>query len=147
MLVSLFFYPMEKTAKQLCAELTSCSVLLQCTHLGTGLSTWDKSAENGDFRSALDVDFQREKGPWRNVKPLLVGNTTNRSGNACANKPGRFVSMSQRANVEIRARALKLQTANLVMHSQHSTRFETNKNIQIMARCLHAKVVKLLLSR
>lgn len=84
------------------------------------------------FQKWFGCWFLEGKGPWRNVKPLLVGNTTNRSGNACANKPGRFVSMSQRA--------MKLQF-------RHSTRFETNRNIQIMARCLHGKVVKGLLSR
>lgn len=91
------------------------------------------------FQKWFGCWFLEGKGPWRNMKPLLVGNTTNRSGNACANKPGRFVSMSQRA--------MKLQTTNLVTHFPHSTRFETNKNIQIMARCLHSKVVKGLLSR
>ena len=84
------------------------------------------------FQKWFGCWYLEGKGPWRNVKPLLVGNTTNRSGNACANKPGRFVSMRQRA--------MKLQF-------RHSTRFETNRNIQIMARCLHGKVVKGLLSR
>ena len=94
-----------------------------------------ENEENGKISEmVIWMSISRGKGPWRNVKPLLVGNTTNRSGNACANRPGRFVSMSHRA--------MKLQTTNLVMQFRHSTRFATNKNMQVMARCLHAKVVK-----